>query len=233
MSRRIPPVLLAFALLSGCYAVQASSDYYGIDTTLPGETVVFVIDVSGSMEGKQEGTLEDQARGVAAREAGDAVQNTVGGRVGRLLGGQVRGEATKLGGAKRELIPVIRGLDNSTLFTVQTFGDAHDFWRDTPVAAAGNNKSLAMTHVNALDANGGTPILAALERTFGVPGVTTVFLMTDGQPTDASADEIVQRSRQLNRGGVTLHTIGLGPDQDADFLRRLAEANGGTYVDRR
>ena len=90
-----------------------------------------------------------------------------------------------------------------------------------------------MTHVNGLDANGGTPILAALERTFGVPGVTTVFLMTDGQPTDASADEIVQRSRQLNRGGVTLHTIGLGPDQDADFLRRLAEANGGTYVDRR
>ncbi|MEM0962505.1 MAG: VWA domain-containing protein [Bacteroidota bacterium] len=221
------------ALFSGCYALQSSTDYYGIDTALPSEGVVFVIDVSGSMEGKQEGTLTDQARGVAAREAGDAVQNTVGGRVGRLLGGQVRGEATKLGGAKRELIPVIRGLDNSTVFTVQTFGGSHDFWRSSLVDASGSNKSLAMTHVNGLDADGGTPILGALERSFNVPGVTTIFLMTDGQPTDSNAAEIVSRSRQMNNGSVTLHTIGLGPDQDTDFLRQLAEANGGVYVDRR
>ncbi|WP_412062322.1 VWA domain-containing protein [Rubrivirga sp. IMCC45206] len=226
-------VLVVLAAVSGCYAVQASSDYYGIDTALPGEGVLFVVDVSGSMEGKQEGTLADHARGRAAEEAGQAVQNTVGGRVGRLLGGQVRGEATKLGVAKRELIPVIRGLDASTRFSVLTFGASTDFWRTSLVEASGSNKTLAMTHTNGLDANGGTPIRGALEAALATPGVTTVFLMTDGQPTDATPDDIVARTRTLNRGGVVIHTIGLGPDQDAAFLRALASANGGVYVDRR
>lgn len=230
------PTLLAalvLALFSGCYAVQSSTDYYGLDTTLPNEGVVFVVDVSGSMEGKQEGTLTDQARGAAAQEAGNAVQRTVGGRVGRLLGGQVRGEATKLGGAKRELIPVLRGLDPTTRFTIHTFGGSHDAWRSGLVEASGTNKNLAVVHVNGLSADGGTPIREALERAFAVPGVTAVFLMTDGQPTDASPSEIIASTRTLNDGTVRLHTIGLGPDQDADFLRELATANGGQYVDRR
>ncbi|WP_420454671.1 VWA domain-containing protein [Rubrivirga sp.] len=224
---------LVLVALPGCYAVQSSADYYGLDTTLPGEGVVFVVDVSGSMEGKQEGTLEDQARGVAARQAGSAVQRTVGGRVGRLLGGQVRGEATKLGGAKRELIPVLRGLDPTTRFTILTFGDHVDFWRSDLVEATGATKNLGAVHVNGLDANGGTPIQEALERALAVPGATTVFLMTDGQPTDASTAEILATAQARNGGRIRLHTVGLGPDHDGDFLAELAASNGGQYIDRR
>ncbi len=226
-------VALVLLALPGCYAVQSSADYYGIDTALPNEGVVFVIDVSGSMEGKQEGTLQDQARGAAARQAGNTVQRTVGGRVGRLLGGQVRGEATKLGAAKRELIPVLRGLDPSTRFTILTFGGQVDFWRGDLVDASQANKNLGGVHVNGLDANGGTPIQEALERAFAVPGATTIFLMTDGQPTDASTTEILATAQARNRGRVRLHTVGLGPDHDGDFLAELATSNGGQYIDRR
>ena len=227
------PVLLFALVVSGCYATQQSADYYGIDTALPGQGVVFVVDVSGSMEGKQEGSVEDLARGAAANAAGRTVERTVGGRVGRLLGGQVRGEATKLGAAKRELIPVIRGLDPASRFTVITFGSRIDPWRGALVDAGGTNKNLAMAHVNGLDANGGTPIQEAVERAFGVAGADVIFLMTDGQPTDAQPSQILATARGLNAGRrVTLHTVGLGPDQDRDFLRALATENGGTYIER-
>jgi uncharacterized protein YegL len=228
-------LLLALGLsLSGCYAVSNASDYYGIDTKVAGMNAVFLVDVSGSMEGKQEGTVADQVRGEAASRAGRTVERAIGGRVGRALGGQVRGEATKLGGAKRELIPVIRGLDASSRFTVLTFGDNTRLWRDELVEASAANKNLATAHVNGLDANGGTPILGAIERAFQVRGATTLFLMTDGEPTDASADRILERTRQLNASRrMVIHTVGLGADQNEDFLRTLAEQNGGTFVERR
>lgn len=226
-------ILLVALAASGCYAVQKSGDYYGIDTALPNRGVVFVVDVSGSMEGKQEGSVEDLARGAAARTAGRTVERSVGGRVGRLLGGQVRGEATKLGAAKRELIPVIRGLDASSRFTVVTFGSRVDPWRGSLVGAGTANKNLATAHVNGLDANGGTPIREAMERAFQVPGVDVIFLMTDGQPTDSQPSQILSTTRGLNGNRrVTVHTVGLGPDQDRDFLRALATENGGVYIER-
>ena len=78
--------LLATALVaalasSGCHAVQTSQDYYGIDTK--GQSVLFVIDISGSMEGKQEGTIQDQVQAEAANRGGTEVQRRVGGTVGR------------------------------------------------------------------------------------------------------------------------------------------------------
>lgn len=225
-------LLLAFGL-SGCYAIKSSSDYYGIETKTPGMAAVFVIDVSGSMEGKQEGTLTDQVRGEAASQTGRAVERAVGGRVGRMLGGQVRGEATKLGGAKRELIPVIRGMDGTSSFTILNFGDNVRMWRDDLVPASSGNKNLATAHVNGLDANGGTPMMAAIERAFRVRGATSIFVMTDGEPTDASTADILTRVRQLNSNRrMVVNTVGLGPDQDEDFLRSLAEQNGGAYVKR-
>ncbi len=232
---RLSPLLLVLLalILPACYAVSNSSDYYGIETKVAGMNAVFIVDISGSMEGKQEGTLTDQVRGEAASQTGRAVERTVGGRIGRILGGQVRGEATKLGGAKRELIPVIRGLHSTSNFTVMTFGENISMWRDDLVPASAANKNLATAHVNSLDANGGTPMMAALERAFRVNGARTVFLMTDGEPTDAGTNEILTRVRQMNGNNrLRIHTVGLGPDQNADFLRQLAQQNGGTFVQR-
>lgn len=224
-------LVLIVALFGGCYAVQKSTDYYGVHTTR--QNVVFLLDVSGSMEGKQEGTLQDRAEGEAAERAGRAVEQTIGGAVGRAIGGQVRGEATKLGAAKRELIPAIRGLADSSLFALVTFGDGIDPWFDDLVLATATAKNTTAVRVNSLSANGQTPMLAALERGFQYRGATTIFLMTDGQPTDSSADQIRERVRQLNAGGqIVLHTVGLGSDQDEAFLSALAQENGGQYVKR-
>lgn len=225
-------LLLVTGSLGGCYAIQSSTDYYGLQTT--GENIVFLIDVSGSMEGKQEGTAEDQLRGTVATEAGKQVQNLIGGTIGQFVGQQVRSEATKLGAAKRELIPAIRGLGESNYFSIVTFGSNIDPWHQQMIPASPSAKNAAMLRINQLSAQGGTPMLAALEQGFQYRGATTIFVMTDGKPTDSSAARIIQRVSELNRdGAIKVNTIGLGPDQDASFLATLAQQNGGHYISRR
>ncbi len=225
-------VALGLALpIAGCHTLQSSSDYYGISTA--GKNIVFVIDISGSMEGKQEGTLQDRAQGEVADRAGREAERVVGGVVGRALGNQVRQQTTKLAGAKRELAPAIRGLEESSLFTILTFGENVQAWQNELVPSTSGNKSIAISYVNGLDADGGTPMLAALERAFRIPRTDAIFLMTDGQPTDATASEILSRVRSLNANRrVALYTIGLGPDQDEEFLAELARQNAGAFVRR-
>lgn len=216
-------------LLPGCYLLRQSDTYYGIDTT--GQDVVFVVDVSGSMEGKQEGTVVDQVQGAAARKGSEAVGDAIGGETGRFLGRQLGGEATKLGAAKRELIPAIQGLTAQSRFTVMVFGEDIGGWKSGLLEADGANKNLALAYVKNLSASGGTPALAALEEAFTLEDAQVLFFLSDGRPSDGSPEEILQRVRALNANrGMVIHAIGLGGDQDEVFLRRLAQEHGGKYV---
>lgn len=215
-------------LLSGCYLFQSRASYYGIETD--GKGVVFVLDISGSMEGKDEGSIKDQVTGVAVETGGDAIGDAVGGTFGSAISGAAKSEATKLGSAKRELIPAVRGLSDSSSFTILTFGAEIGGWKSGLVGATDINKTAATAYLKGLESGGGTPAREALESAFAVPGREVIFFVSDGQPTDASAAQILDRIRQLNPGGnIVVNTIGLGDDQDKDFLRKLAEQNGGTY----
>src|SRR5919206_3974767 len=121
-----PNAKVALALLlvgstSGCYLFQSSETFYGLKTA--GQKVVFVVDISGSMEGKNEGTIQDRVTGMAVQASGNAIGNAIGGTVGAFVGQQTTSEVTKLGGAKRELIPAIQGLPDTTSFSIITFGN--------------------------------------------------------------------------------------------------------------
>lgn len=222
-------VVIAFALLAGCYTVRESTEYFGVETL--DKNVVFVLDISGSMEGKNEGNITDQMRAEAADRAAGTAERALGGLAGRVAGTTIREESTKLGTAKRELIPAINGLTESSSFTVVTFGNNVETWRGDMVPADQANRSAAAASVKQLDATGGTPAMAALEEAFSLSGVDIVFFLTDGQPSDASPDEILSRVEELNSGkSLEIHAIGLGDDQNEDFLRQLAEANGGTFT---
>lgn len=221
--------ILAAVCFQGCYLFQSSGSYYGIETA--GKGVVFVLDVSGSMEGKNEGSLKDQATGAAVEAGGDMLGGAIGGTFGGMVADQSKSEATKLGGAKRELIPAVKGLSDSSSFTVLTFGDEIEGWKAGLVSASDVNKTAAMAYLKSLESGGGTPAKEALEEAFTIPGREVIFFVSDGRPSDASATEILNRVKALNPGGnIVIHTIGLGADQDEDFLRNLAEQNGGNYV---
>ncbi|HKU40518.1 MAG TPA: VWA domain-containing protein, partial [Polyangiales bacterium] len=90
---------------------------------------------------------------------------------------------------------------------------------------------LAVAFVKGLEANGGTPAGEALDKAFTAPNANLVFFVSDGQPTDGSTQDILAKVRQLNaQHKVQISSVGLGDDQDGQFLAELAKENGGQYV---
>lgn len=222
-------LVLALAPSSGCYLVRSSETFYGLKTA--GQKIVFVVDISGSMEGKNEGSIQDRAVGMAVQTGGSAMSRAMGGSLGSLVGSQAASEVTKLGGAKRELIPALQGLPETSFFSIITFGQDSQPWFRGMVAAAVENRDLGIVFVKQLSANGGTPTRQALEQAFRYPDVGMIFLLSDGQPTDSSPEQILGFVRSINANRhVTISTVGLGADQDERFLTALAVENGGRYV---
>ena len=222
-------LLVSLSILSACYLTSSSSTFYGLKTE--GQKVIFLVDVSGSMEGKDEGNLTDRVVAHAANTGGKAVGNAIGGSVGSFLGEQAASETTKLGGAKRELIPALQGLPESASFSIITFGNETKEWYQGMVQATSGNRNLAVAYVKGLEANGGTPAAEALSQAFAQPNANLVFFLSDGQPTDSSPDQILARVQSLNtKRAVKISAVGLGDDQDAKFLTELAKQNGGQYV---
>ena len=64
-------------LLGGCYLFQSSETFYGLKTA--GQRIVFVVDISGSMEGKNEGTIQDRVTGAAVLRVASAPGAAPGG----------------------------------------------------------------------------------------------------------------------------------------------------------
>lgn len=108
--------LLTFLLFPSCYTLKKSDQFYGIETST--KSTVYVIDISGSMEGIDEGSIKDQVVREVGDKAGSAVGNVIGDKVGSILGKQVSKQATKLGAVKRKLIPTIKGLPDGKQFVV-------------------------------------------------------------------------------------------------------------------
>lgn len=93
------------------------------------------------------------------------------------------------------------------------------------------------TDLDTIDQSGSTNYGAALQVandeliTYGDRDhAWAVILLTDGENTvsGANALALAQASRAL-AAGVTIFTIGLGPDVDAALLTQIAETTGGTY----
>ena len=90
---------------------------------------------------------------------------------------------------------------------------------------------------------GGTNIYDSLElgfkiahRTTGAPDLDTIFFLTDGKPTAGKirdSQRILDVFRAWNETShLTIHTIGIGKDHDAEFLKELAKIGDGTYIAR-
>jgi hypothetical protein len=192
---------------------------------------VFVLDISGSMEDK----TEDTAMGRASQAVTDAAEGELNKYVPnwltRLGRGEVERQTTKLAGAKRQLIPTIEKLPTTVTFNVVVLGSDIRLWQRNMVGATQTQKDSAKAFLQQLSASGNTAALSALERTFALGQVDQVIFISDGNPTDAQPDDILQKVQRLNKDRrVHIHTVGLGEDQNVDFLQRLASDNQGMYV---
>ena len=232
-------IILAAGLMAGAGSAPAQIDLrnpygssgkgkiYGLEVTgLP--NLVFVVDFSGSMESETGGVAE---KGVAGK-----LESKIGGLVGGRAGGKVREEMRerrkKVEEAKREVAGAIEGLEDGQGFGLVYFESTPHLWRDSLVAADDEIRDEAAKFVRKVEGGGGTGILHAIEMAFGL-GPETVVLVTDGEPTDASPQQILDRIAELNPdGAVVVHAVGVGEDHDRAFMRAVAEANGGEYLTR-
>lgn len=220
----------------GCYLWSESDTYYGLETE--GEEILFLVDVSGSMEGRDEGVtpqgrLSTRARDEAITRGTSAVSSgCTGGRASSEVSDRADEETTALGAARRELIPVIRGLDEETQFNIILFGSNVEEWRPELVYATEPNRDEAIDYVRDLEARGATPAHEVLQEAFEQhPDI--VFFLSDGVPTDAKPQQILDDVRRWNSdGNVIVHTIGLGDQLDDVFMDELAKQNGGEFVHR-
>ncbi len=211
--------------------------YHGIET--PSKSIVFVIDVSGSME--QE---------VVNKERFPAGEYPSWKRIDVI---------------KTELIKTIRGLEPYVEFNVFAFATDVKPWKKGQVKANPLNKSSAEAWVSRLEAIGGaskedlaraglvgsanleggkTNTYAALMAALGVEEgkqardyeveLDTIFFLSDGRPSHGKyiePDDVLREVRAANElRKVVIHAITLG-EFEKDFMERLAAENGGNFVD--
>ena len=224
---------------------EGSAAFAGIAT--PSREVVFVIDVSGSME---DAVLEREK----FRQAGHS-------------------RFAKMDILKKELVAAIEGLESNVMFNVHAFASEVDSWRKDLVPANALNKKSAAEFVKKLKPIGGsaaqarasaglsgsanvsagrTNTYAALMAGLGVKdektalAVTrddsievegvgdTLFFFSDGLPTVGSlvdTDEILEAISKFNEfRRISIHAVAIG-DFKKTWMRRLAEENSGQFVD--
>ena len=221
------------------YVTPGSTSFGGIDT--PSRSILFVIDVSGSMEN----LVVDRER----FEAGDYPS------------------WSRMDIVKTELARTVEGLESYVKFGIVAFATDTKRWKKKLVPANVINKKSALDFIKKLEPLGGnskielqraglagsanlgagkTNTWGALSLALGIAekgknsreeylsAVDTVFFLSDGRPTHGKyidTKDILDRIVEANRlRKVVLHTIAIG-DFSKAFMEQLAGRNGGTFVD--
>ncbi len=220
------------------YSPPGAVVFHGVET--PSRSILFVIDVSGSME--QE---------VVEKE--------------RFADGSYP-SFLRIDIVKTELVRTIEALEPYVKFNILAFATDVDRWKKDLVPANVLNKSSAKTWVQRLESIGGsskedlasvgltgsanleagkTNSFGALSEALEFAGrgtndenyklpIDTIFFLSDGRPSHGKfvdTGDILREVRIANElRKVVIHTIAIG-EFEKDFMRRLAEENGGVFVD--
>jgi Mg-chelatase subunit ChlD len=94
------------------------------------------------------------------------------------------------------------------------------------------NLKEAQALVSKIAPRGSTNIFDALETAFAHKEADTIYLLSDGAPTNGriiDEDDILKEVRKMNRlRQIVIHTISFG---SSAFMKSLATQNGGQYVE--
>jgi hypothetical protein len=210
--------------------------FYGIQSR--SNRIVFVVDVSGSMNQPVDPVKQKPVVTGKAQEA----EGPAPGR-------------TRLEVAANELRRAVDKLSPQADFTIIFFSHSPWIWKRDLVKATPEAKKEAHKAIDGMRGIGATFTLGALREAFTMAGalgsqqktgktggkVDTIFLLSDGAPTDNKFDGaelmdpgiIIESVREWNKDlHVVIHCIAVDlPDNG--FLRTLASENGGQFVERK
>jgi len=185
---------------------------------LNGESILFVVDISRSMQ-KTLTTPGEPA---------------------------FEGQESRLDRARTELLHALESLAPEQRFGIVVFGGELKRFHSGLLSATEENVARAGQWFNSLNLSLGTRLHDALELAFTLAGrdvedvywhpkVDTIYLVSDGHPVVASkADDeqaILNAVHRWNLGGrIMVHAIGLGDEAPVSFLQQLAADHGGQFV---
>lgn len=208
-------------------AARAANKYEKFfDLEIESDRVLFVLDFSGSMA--------------------EPVQIQ-----GKETGAPAGRRTTKAEVVVDELKKLVMALPDGALVNLVVFSDEVRVWREDhgrPALVKLNDEArddLLGSFLDSLRPNGPTNLYGALAKAldFGGRGLydkyyaaafDTLYVITDGAPTCGEVtdkDEIRRRVREVNGlRKIAIHCVTFGDQNDTDFLRPLAEENGGRHI---
>ncbi|MCY2960338.1 MAG: HEAT repeat domain-containing protein [Planctomycetota bacterium] len=180
---------------------RVKSEFFGIK--IVSRRVIFIVDVSGSMEEK--------------------LTNDYKGKTGW----------TRMEVARAELKKCLENLDPGAFFNVMVFSSGVERWTDGALVACDDkHRAEALAYVEKLTAGGGTNLYDSLKEAFTDPEVDTIFVMSDGEPSMGEVVEpllIREHVASWNENRrIVINTVAVGGQ--FNILEWLAEDSGGTHV---
>ena len=229
----IAALTMTVGVAAGCSTQSGASIqpgyFFGHDLR-QAKSIVYVLDLSGSMRGRSGSVAENVGTDVAAKAGGSLVGGWLGKRTGRTVEANIQKLQQKVEKVKLHLIASLNGLPPGSLFNVLLFSNGVQKLAPGMIEATPAAIGLVSAFVSQLEASGSTSLGAAITAGLQTGG-QQIMVLTDGQPTDASPRQIMHMVAQANAAHtMTIWTVGVGHDQDLSFLRDLALANGGAFV---
>jgi hypothetical protein len=202
--------------------------YYG--TSVVSKNVIFIIDVSASME--EEYQKKD---GVVIFGGTTAEPDKAPGA----------GKVTKIEVARRELVRCIKELDRDVKFNIIFYNHIFTPWQKTDdgkgsriIPATPRNKREAIEFVMTFKPAFRTNIFDTLEFALNDKNADTIYLLSDGEPNEGRLIDcagIISEIAAINAArdpGAVINTIGFGlRPTGKTLLKQLAENNGGIFLD--
>jgi hypothetical protein len=180
---------------------RVETDFFGIK--IVSRRVIFVIDVSGSMEWKLANVYQEKP------------------------------EWNRMDVAREELKKCLAGLDPGAFFNILVFSSGVERWADGALVPCNEERRAdALKFVDELKPFGATNLYSALKEAFADPDVDTIFVLSDGEPSqDVVNEPLVIREHVAGwnqHRRIVVNTIAIGGQ--FSILEWLAQDSGGIHV---
>jgi len=222
------------------YSPPGATSYHGIET--PSRAIVFVIDVSGSMETHVVQKERFAEGNYPSFSRIDIVKTELMRTIERLephVRFNMLAFATDVAPWRKEMVPASGLYKKSALDWIERLkplGTREDIALVSAGLAGASNLGAGKTNTHgAIMAALGVPVGSKAAAQTGAYQVETdtIFFLSDGQPThgefieEADVLRVVRENNALRR--IAIHTIAIGDFSD-QLMKRLAEENGGVFV---
>ena len=220
-----PPGYVATGGMQASASISVHVSFFGVP--LDGaQDVVFVLDRSGSMSGV--------STGFAGQQVGMSETQSVLAGLGGTIANEVAGHPlpSKLEVAKAELVRTMRAMPDGTRFHIIWFDDEIKALSPHMVILEPSSRAGVEAFIRGIDTGGSTAAVPALELAYAIHAARIVLLSDGLANTGGSTDTLLAQAREQIAMGVRFDTVGLGIDQDAGLMQRLAAESGGVALTR-